>query len=491
MSSTGPGAALSSFSSFPDSGIAGATMADSLDLFPEDKQRRQRRPPLAERMRPRTFEEFVGQEELLKTGSLLRSAVARGELSSLIFWGPPGSGKTTLARLLAQTSGSHFVAFSAVTSGVKEVREVIERARVERKVRGTATLLFVDEIHRFNKAQQDAFLPHVEDGTIVLMGATTENPSFEVNNALLSRMQVIVLPALGDAAIVEILRHAISEPERGLGGKPPEIAEDTLQLIARLSGGDARIALNILEGAAMIASGARSRAVTDAEVREAAQRKMLPYDKGGEEHFNIISALHKALRGSDPDAGLYWLARMLEAGEDPLYVARRLVRFASEDVGLADSEALRLAVAVKDAVHFLGMPEGNTALAQLVIYLALAPKSNSVYMAYERASKDALEKPPYPVPLHIRNAPAPLMKKLGYGKDYEYAHAYEDAIVGQRFLPEEMQDARYWDGVPRGQEAELVERLKRLNAEKAKRREADGGKGADAAKAKHREKPPG
>src|SRR5882672_647821 len=447
-------------------------MADSLDLFPEDKQRGARRAPLAERMRPQKFEEFVGQEELLKTGSLLRSAVARGELPSLIFWGPPGSGKTTLARLLAQESRSHFVAFSAVTSGVKEVREVIERARVERKARATPTLLFVDEIHRFNKAQQDAFLPHVEDGTIVLMGATTENPSFEVNNALLSRMQVIVLPALGDEAIIEILKRAVADPERGLGPKAPEISEDTLKLIARLSSGDARIALNILEGAAMIAGGG-GKAITDTEVRESAQRKMLPYDRAGEEHFNIISALHKALRGSDPDAGLYWLARMLEAGEDPLYVARRLMRFASEDVGLADPEALRLAVAVKDAVHFLGMPEGNTALAQLVVYLALAPKSNSIYLAYGRAAKDALEKPPYPVPLHIRNAPTPLMKRLGYGKDYEYAHAYDDAIVGQRYLPEEMQGSRYWEGVPRGQEAELVERLKKLNAEKMKRRETE------------------
>jgi putative ATPase len=446
-------------------------MAESMDLFPEEKRnRRAPRPPLAERMRPRTFEEFVGQEELLKPGSLLRSAVGRGELPSVIFWGPPGSGKTTLARLTAQASGSHFVAFSAVTSGVKEVREVIERARVERKARGTPTLLFVDEIHRFNKVQQDAFLPHVEDGTIVLMGATTENPSFEVNNALLSRMKVIVLPALGDEAIVQILKSAVADPERGLGPKAPAVSDDTLKLIAGVSNGDARIALNILEGAAMIAGG--EKPVTGAEVSEAAQRKMLPYDKAGEEHFNIISALHKALRGSDPDAGLYWLARMLEAGEDPLYVARRLMRFASEDVGLADPEALRLAVAVKDAVHFLGMPEGNTALAQLVIYLALAPKSNSVYAAYERASKDALEKPAYPVPLHIRNASTPLMKKLGYGKSYEYAHNYDDAIVGQRFLPEELQQARYWEGVARGQEAELVERLERLNAEKAKRRDA-------------------
>src|SRR5258705_13337007 len=322
---------------------------DPLDLFPEDeKRRRTPRAPLAERMRPRTFEEFVGQEDLLKSGSLLRSAVRRGEVPSLIFWGPPGSGKTTLARLIAQASGSHFVAFSAVTSGVKEVREVIERARLERKARGTATLLFVDEIHRFNKAQQDAFLAHVEDGTIVLMGATTENPSFEVNNALLSRMQVIVLPALGDEAIIEILKRAVADPERGLGPKAPEISEDTLKLIARLSSGDARIALNILEGAAMIAGGA-GKAVGDAEVREAAQRKMLPYDRAGEEHFNIISALHKALRGSDPDAGLYWLARMLEAGEEPPYLARRLMRVAPQDVGLARPQAPRLPVAGKDA----------------------------------------------------------------------------------------------------------------------------------------------
>ncbi|MBI4364388.1 MAG: replication-associated recombination protein A [Candidatus Latescibacteria bacterium] len=473
-------------------------MNDEPELFPGEPGRRATRAPLADRMRPRSFDEFLGQADLLKSGGLLRSALERGELPSVIFWGPPGSGKTTLARLIAEASGGNFVAFSAVTSGVKEVREVIERARVLRKARSVPTILFVDEIHRFNKAQQDAFLPHVENGTIVLMGATTENPSFEVNTALLSRMKVIVLPALSANALVEILERAVADKERGLGRENLLVADGDLRLIARLSGGDARIALNILEGAAMIGlgaargarragakpatgAGAQSAAagvpprpvpIGEAEIREAAQRKTLPYDRVGEEHYNIISALHKCLRGSDPDAGLYWLARMLEAGEDPLYIARRLVRFASEDVGLADPEALRLAVAVKEAVHFLGMPECNTALAELTVYLALAPKSNSVYQAYLRASRDALEHPPYPVPLHIRNAPTKLMKDLGYGEGYEYAHEFEDAIVGQGYLPDELRDARYWEGVPRGKEAELVERLKRINAEKAKRRGA-------------------
>jgi putative ATPase len=461
-------------------------MTDSLDLFPESPKGRGTRAPLANRMRPRSFDEFIGQENLLRPGSLLRTAIERRQLPSIIFWGPPGSGKTTLARLLAKESDISFVAFSAVTSGVKEVRETVERARAQRQARGVPTLLFVDEIHRFNKAQQDAFLPHVEDGTIVLMGATTENPSFEVNTALLSRMKVIVLGALPDEALLEILRRALSDSERGLGEERLQASEGTLGLVARLSGGDARIALNILEAAATIALGGEPGAagakpgvprdphlIGEREVREAAQRKTLPYDRAGEEHFNIISALHKCLRGSDPDAGLYWLARMLEAGEDPLYVARRLVRFASEDVGLADPEALRLAVLVKDAVHFLGMPECNTALAELVVYLALAPKSNSVYLAYQRAAKDAMEHPPYPVPLHIRNAPTGLMKELGYGEGYEYAHEHEDAISGQRYLPDELRDARYWEGVPRGKEAELVERLRRINEAKAKRRAAE------------------
>jgi putative ATPase len=449
-------------------------VSDPLELFPETPgRRRAAETPLPDRMRPRTLEEFEGWRALAGPGTLLGAAMSAGTLPSIIFWGPPGCGKTTLARLLAQASGAHFVAFSAVTSGVKEVREVIERARATRRATGAATLLFVDEIHRFNKAQQDAFLPHVEDGTIVLMGATTENPSFEVVSALLSRMKVIVLPMLEEGAIARILSRALADSERGLGASGVGAREEDLALIASLSGGDARIALHTLEIAVSLARREKRGALVPEDVREAAQRRMLPYDRVGEEHYSVISALHKCLRGSDPDAGLYWLARMLEAGEDPLYVARRLVRFASEDVGLADPGALRLAVSVKDAVHFLGMPEANTALAQLVVYLALAPKSNSVYTAYQRAARDAVERPPYPVPLHIRNAPTGLMKDLGYGRGYEYAHDLEDAIDTQPYLPPEIAGARYWHGVARGFEKELTERLERIRAEKERRRKKD------------------
>ena len=448
-------------------------MSGPLDLFPEEGGGRGRaaaHAPLADRMRPRTLEEFEGREKLLAMGTLLGNAIESGSVPSIILWGPPGSGKTTLARLLSQVSGTRFEQFSAVTSGVKEVREVIERARTARRATNSATILFVDEIHRFNKAQQDAFLPHVEDGTIVLVGATTENPSFEVNNALLSRMKVIVLEMLPDDALVRILGRAVKDSERGIGAWGVEAPEEVLHLIASISGGDARIALQTLELAAGLAARRLPPTLTSEDVREAAQRRALPYDRVGEEHYNIISALHKALRGSDPDAGLYWLARMLEAGEDPMYVARRLVRFASEDVGLADPGALRLAIAAKDATHFLGMPECTTALAQLVVALALAPKSNSIYRAYGAAARDASEKAPFPVPLHIRNAPTGLMKELGYGKDYVYAHDETDAIDTQRYLPDELGDARYWIGVPRGAEKDLVERLEKIRAEKERRR---------------------
>ena len=431
--------------------------------------------PLADRMRPRTLDEIVGQEHLLGPGRVLRTAIERSELHSMILWGPPGSGKTTLASLMAQTTGASFVAFSAVLSGVKEIRAVIAEAEAGRRRHGRPTILFVDEIHRFNRAQQDAFLPHVEKGTIILVGATTENPSFEVNSALLSRCRVYVLHALDETALVEILRRALADPERGLGRRRPLLDDAALARIAALANGDARSALNILELAVTLAAaeGGRPR-VTNAAVREAAQRKSLLYDKAGEEHYNLISALHKSLRDSDPDAALYWMTRMLESGEDPLYVARRLVRFASEDVGNADPEALTLTLAAKEAYDFLGSPEGELALAQATLYLALAPKSNAVYVAFNEAKEDVAERPAEPVPLHIRNAPTRLMKDLGYGAGYQYAHDAPEARVEQEHLPEALRARRYYRPTDRGREADIARRLAEWRQWRAERKGATG-----------------
>jgi len=411
-------------------------------------------------MRPQALDEIVGQEHLLGPGRVLRAAIESGELHSMILWGPPGSGKTTLASLMARVAGARFVAFSAVLSGVKEIRQVVGEADLERQRRRRRTILFVDEIHRFNRAQQDAFLPHVEKGTIVLVGATTENPSFEVNSALLSRCRVYVLRALTEDDLVEIMRRALADRERGLAGLGPDVSDEALRLIARLANGDARSALNILELAVQLTKPAAGRrTVTEAGIREAAQRKTLLYDKSGEEHYNLISALHKSLRDSDPDASLYWMTRMLDSGEDPLYVARRLVRFASEDIGNADPRALTLTLAAKEAYDFLGSPEGELALAQATLFLALAPKSNAAYVAYNEARADVQERPSEPVPLHIRNAPTGLMKDLGYGAGYQYAHDAPDARVAQEHLPESLRGRQYYRPSERGLEAELGRRL--------------------------------
>ena len=415
--------------------------------------------PLAERMRPHTLDEVLGQDHLLGPGKPLRTAIERDQVPSMILWGPPGVGKTTLAQVIANMTKSTFVLFSAVLSGIKEIKDVMATAEKTRRL-GRRTILFVDEIHRFNKAQQDAFLPHVERGNVVLIGATTENPSFEVNSALLSRARVFVLKALTDDHIRQLLDRAVLQEKI-------MIEPEGVNAIASIANGDARTALNILELAAQ--TGALGESITAADVQQASQRQLL-YDKGGEEHFNIMSALHKSLRNSDVDASLYWLARMLEAGEDPLYVARRLIRFASEDIGLADFRALRIALDAKEAFNFIGLPEGKLALAQCVVYLAAAPKSNSVYMAYARVTEDVEQTRNEPVPLHLRNAPTKLMKELEYGKGYQYAHNVESKVADMECLPESLQGRSYIELQEVGEEAKIKQRVEEAKAKKGKLR---------------------
>lgn len=426
-------------------------------------------PPLAERMRPRDISEFYGQSHILSTGLFLRQAILKDQVPSVIFWGPPGSGKTSLAYLISKHSKAIFIPLSAVLSGVKEAREIMKQAEEDKK-QGLKTILFIDEIHRFNKAQQDAFLPFVESGTIILIGATTENPSFEIISPLLSRVRLFVLNPLSEGEIISILDMAIHDKDRGLGSLTSlEFEREALNWLAEYARGDARVALNVLENAvefgkekALESKQDKKILITLSFIQEAMQKKPLLYDKGGEEHYNVISAFIKSMRGSDPDAALYWLARMLEAGEDPLFIARRMIIFASEDIGNADPQAIQVAVAVKDAFHFVGDAEGWIPLAQGVTYLACAPKSNASYLGYNRAKKALLEKGPLPVPLHIRNAPTKLMKDLRYGKGYLYPHEHPGGYVNQQYLPDLIKNARFYIPTERGYEAKISSYLKRI-----------------------------
>jgi putative ATPase len=430
--------------------------------IPDPERSDDRGRPLADRMRPRTLDEFVGQEHLVGPGKPLRTQMERDDTGSIIFWGPPGTGKTTLAKLIARMTKADFIEFSAVLSGIKEIKQVMADAERARQY-GTRTIVFVDEIHRFNKAQQDAFLPHVEKGNIRLIGATTENPSFEVISALLSRCRVYVLRALTEDQVVALLRRAMEDNERGLGAMQLQASDDALRKIASYSSGDARSAYNALEVASTLAaekSGKKTGAeITDEIVHDALQQRVLLYDKSGEEHYNLISALHKSVRNSDADASLYWLGRMLEAGEDPLYIARRVVRMAMEDIGLADPNALSLCMAARDAVDFIGMPEGDLALAQAVVYLALAPKSNALYVAYGAVQQDVERTAAEPVPLHLRNAPTGLMKGMGYGAGYQYAHDLDDKVADMQCLPDNLKDRVYYQPTSEGVEKRIRERL--------------------------------
>jgi len=406
-------------------------------------------------MRPQKLAEIVGQRRLLAGESLLRKMIEEDQISSFILWGPPGVGKTTLARVIASHTNSRWVAFSAVTSGIKEIKAVMSEAEAFMRLEKRRTILFIDEIHRFNKLQQDAFLPYVESGTITLIGATTENPSFEVNSALLSRLKVFVMEELELADLLEILHGAVTDAERGLGGEGIKVSDELLKQLTIYASGDARVALNSLELACMLCKSRCHNHIKEADIKEAVQRAILKYDKDGEHHFNLISALHKSIRNSDADASIYWLARMLEAGEDPIYVARRLVRFASEDIGLAAPQAMQQAVAAMQAVKLIGMPECNTSLAQAVIYLALAPKSNAVYKAYLEARDDALHTGEHPVPLHLRNAPTKLMSEIGYGAGYKYAHDFESGKADMECLPLELKGRHYFTPTKRGFEGKI------------------------------------
>ena len=420
-----------------------------------------RQAPLAARMRPRTLEEYVGQEQIVGAGKLLRRSIAADNLFSIILWGPPGSGKTTLARIIAETTDAHFEPLSAVSAGVADLRRVVKEAQDRLGMFKQRTVLFIDEIHRFNKSQQDAILPYVEDGTVILIGATTENPSFEVNPALLSRARVFVLEALADEQIGQLVDRALVDKERGLAEYNALMAADARAYLLNMSNGDARTALNALEAAVLSKAPAvgGKRLITVDDIRDALQSRATRYDKNGELHYDAISALHKSVRDSDPDAALYWLGRMLEGGEDPLYIVRRVVRMAVEDIGLADPQALPITIAAQQAIHFLGQPEGDLALAQAVVYVAQAPKSNAVYTAYGAALKDVAETRNEPVPLHLRNAPTRLMKGLGYGQGYKYAHDQQDARVDQEHFPPNLAGRRYYEPTNRGFERDIRERL--------------------------------